>query len=202
MNPVSKTLDVNYNAYFSFIDNLPDAIVIADSEGKIVLINPQTEQIFGYSQEELLGEPIEKLMPERFHESHKKHHEIYSNKSAKSAIRPMGTGISIVGKRKDGSEIPLDISLAPWRQGNGVLVISFIRDITERVRAENRLRKNKELEILNTITQAVHISLDLEEIYNIALNMTSELESVDMASIYLVDRDREEAVLQAHRNLP
>lgn len=192
------TLDIHNNDLFSFIDNVPDAMVITNNEGKIVLINPQTEKIFGYSQEELLGEPVELLLPERFRESHKKHLENYSNKPA---IRPMGTGINIVGKRKDGSEVPLDIGLSPWRNGDEVLVISFIRDITERKRTENRLRKNKELEILNTFTQAVHKSLDLEEVYNVALDMASELENVDMTFIYLVDGDRKEAVLQAHRNL-
>ena len=195
-----KISDIHNNDFFSFIDNIPDAVVITNNEGKIVLTNPQTEQIFGYSQEELLGESVGILMPERFHERHKKHLESYFNEPV---IRPMGNGINIIGRRKDGSEVPLEISLSPWRDRDEVLAISAIRDITECKRIEKDLKwTNKKLEILNTVTQAVHKSLDLEEIYNVALDMASELENVDMAFIYLVDKDKNEAILQAYRNLP
>ena len=175
-------------------------MVVTNNEGKVVLINHQTEKLFGYSPEELIGEPVEILLPERFRQEHNRHRGSYYDELK---VRPMGRGINVIGRRKDGSEVPLAISLSPWRNGDEFLVISAIRDITERKLTEEELNwKNKNLEILNTVTQAVHKSHDLDEVYNIALDMATELENVDIACIYLVDRSRKEAVLQAHRNLP
>ncbi len=160
---MDKPPNVNNNDLFIILENLPDAIVVTNNEGKIVLLNKQTEKIFGYSQEELLGEPIEMLMPERLREKHK----IYRGKYyTKPEARPMGIRMKILGRRKDGSEIPLDISLSPWRNRDKFLVTAAIRDITEHKRTEEELKwKNKNLEILNTVTEAVHKSSDLEEIY-------------------------------------
>ncbi|MEQ9618549.1 MAG: PAS domain S-box protein [Deltaproteobacteria bacterium] len=195
-----KNPDAHKNDFFSILDNVPDAMVVTNNEGKIVLINHQTEKLFGYSEEELLGETVEILLPERFRKEHKRHRGSYYDEPK---VRPMGRGISVIGRRRDGSEVPLEISLSPWRNGDEFLVISAIRDITERERTEKELKwKNKNLEMLNTVTQAVHKSHDLDEVYKIALDMATELENVDIACIYLVDRGRKEAVLQAYRNLP
>jgi len=319
---MGKTPDIHKNDFLNLFKFLPDAIVVANREGTIVLINPVTEEIFGYSQEELLGEPVEVLIPERFHKGHSKHRENYYKKPK---AKLMGLDIGIVGRCKDGSEVPLDISLSPWGNGDESLVLCLIRDITEgsqmvealrqseerhrilfdqsplgvyifdkelritrcnrrlaeilqssedkivgldtkklkdrnfipameetlkgessyhegfyrattssanlwlslyssplrdsegsviegmgvveditdRKQAEEEVnRKNKKIQILNTVTQAVHKSQSLEEIYTIALDMATELENVDMTLIYLVDKDRKEAIVQAHRNLP
>ncbi|MCH8948540.1 MAG: PAS domain S-box protein [Acidobacteria bacterium] len=97
--------------------------------------------MFGYSQEELLGQPIEILLPERFRKIHPQHHEGYF---AAPHIRPMGTGLDLVGRRKDGSEFPVDVTLGPLKTEEGLLVISVIRDITERKHAEETLRESEE----------------------------------------------------------
>lgn len=120
------------------LESAPDAIVITNGQGRIVRLNRQAEAIFGYTREELLGEPVEILMPERFRERHRKHRAAYS---PTSRPRPMGTGLELYGRRKDGGEFPVDITLSPMEIADGFLIISVIRDITSRRRTEEQLLK-------------------------------------------------------------
>ena len=120
------------------LESAPDAIVITSDQGRIVRLNRQAEAIFGYTREELLGEPVEILMPERFRERHPKHRAAYS---PKSRPRPMGTGLELYGRRKNGGEFPVDITLSPMEITDGFLIISVIRDITDRRRTEEQLVK-------------------------------------------------------------
>ncbi len=115
----------------------PDAIVIVDADGRIVLVNTQAEKMFGYDRDELLGEPVEVLVPRRFRKAHIAHR---ANYYYAPRTRPMGTGLELAGQRKDGSEFPVDITLSTLETQDGVLVTSVIRDISERKRAEETIR--------------------------------------------------------------
>src|SRR5665213_2751415 len=119
------------------LESAPDAMVIVDGTGQIVLINAQTEKLFGYPRTELLGQPVELLVPDRFQEHHGEHREGYAEDPH---TRSMGAGLELYGRRKDGSEFPVEISLAPLETEDGTLVSSAIRDITDRKRAEDRFR--------------------------------------------------------------
>lgn len=122
----------------SLLDSAPDAIVIVDKQGHITLTNIQTENWFGYSREELLGQPVEILVPERFRETHVPQREHYQTAPS---TRPMGRDVELYGLRKDGSEFPVEISLSPIKTDQGMLVTSIIRDITVRKQAEEAQRQ-------------------------------------------------------------
>ena len=117
----------------ALVESAPDAMVIVDHAGVIVLVNAQTERMFGYMRSELLGHPVEVLVPDRYRRSHGNHRSGYF--SAAHA-RPMGIGLELYGRRRDGTEFPVEISLSPLTTEEGTLVASAIRDITDRQRIE------------------------------------------------------------------
>ena len=119
--------------------------MIVNTEGQIVLVNHQTEQLFGYRREELLGQLVERLLPGRFRERHVEHRVRYSTAPM---TRPMGASYELRAQRKDGSEFPVEISLSPLQTEDGLLITSVIRDITEKHKTAEVLRKaHDELEL-------------------------------------------------------
>ncbi|MBV8075656.1 MAG: PAS domain S-box protein, partial [Planctomycetaceae bacterium] len=127
------------------VESAPNAMVMVDRTGRIVLVNAQTEELFGYRRDELLGQPVELLVPEWFRGAHPDHHAgFYAHPEA----RAMGVGRDLSGRRQDGSEFPVEIGLNPIATDEGLLVLSAIVDITERRRAEEELRRaHDELEV-------------------------------------------------------
>jgi PAS domain S-box-containing protein len=123
--------------FASLLESAPDAVVITDSEGKIVLVNAQTETLFGYGRDELFGHRVEMLLPDSVRERHLKHRLGYLDDPR---TRPMGIGLELAGLRKDGSEFPVDISLSAIETGDARLLTAFIRDITERQAAADLQR--------------------------------------------------------------
>jgi protein-histidine pros-kinase len=119
------------------LEAVPDAVVGVGPDGRIVLVNAQAERLFDYGRDELIGQPVEILVPEAIRGIHSGHRTRYL---ADPAHRPMGAGIELVGRRKDGSEFPAEISLSAVATDEGMLVAAAVRDVTEGKRAEAKFR--------------------------------------------------------------
>jgi len=122
----------------SVLDSAPDAMIIIDATGTIRFANRQVSALFGYAAAEVMGAPIEVLMPRRFRDRHTGHRERYTSNVR---TRPMGIGLELYGMRKDGSEFPVEISLSPVQQGDDMLVAAAIRDVTDRKQAQRALEE-------------------------------------------------------------
>ena len=119
------------------LESAPDGIVVVDRTGTIVIVNSQTERMFGYSREELIGNTIELLVPESSRKHHARDRAAYT---AEPRTRPMGTGRALTGRAKNGREFPVEISLSPLLTDEESLVMSIVRDITDRRRAEELIQ--------------------------------------------------------------
>ena len=134
--------------YHPLLDALPDAIVAADSTGRIKVVNSHTEDLFGYTRDELLAMSVDDLIPESMRVAHATHRERYQHRPW---TRPMGHGLELFGRRRDGTDFPVDISLSPMPTETGILVIATVRDISERKAAERRRARTHQLDERRTL---------------------------------------------------
>lgn len=150
--------------YHELLESTPDAIVMVNVTGHIVMVNSQAEELFAYSRTELIGQPVERLLPKRFHHAHLHHRAGYFSQPR---TRTMGAGLELYGVRKHGEEFPVEISLSPLETEEGTMVMSAVRDITDRKKAEQKFRgllesapdamiivgRNGRIELINSQTE-------------------------------------------------
>jgi PAS domain S-box-containing protein len=172
----------------ALVESAPDATILTDAGGRIVLLNRQTEQLFGYDRNELLGQPVEVLLPERLRGQHTTHRGRYAHDPK---MRPMGVGLELLGRRKDGSEFPVEISLSPLKSGAGTLFAAAIRDITERKQADEKVRASlREKEVL------------LKEIHHrVKNNLQVTSSMLRLQSAYIQDRAARELFSESQNRI-
>ena len=147
-----KELQVSEEKYRRLLESAPDAIVGTNELGRIVFVNAQLENLFRYKRDELLGQPVEIFIPEGFRKRHVGHRADYLSNPQ---IRRMGVGMELHGLRKDGSQFPVEISLSPMKTEDGFLVVSIIRDLTERKQLEGQLLQSQKMEAMGRLVAGV-----------------------------------------------
>jgi PAS domain S-box-containing protein len=162
----------------------PDGIVIVDGTGRIVGANIQAQRMFGYEEAELIGQAVEVLVPDRLRTGHVEQRCRYVQTPT---TRPMGIGLDLAGRRRDGAEFPVEISLSPLETPDGVLVISVIRDVTARRRTEEQVRAlNERLE--RRVAELAAVNKELESFsYSVSHDLRAPLRSIDGFSQALVE---------------
>jgi PAS domain S-box-containing protein len=201
----------------TYLESAPIGVVVIDQTGLIRIVNAKAEEIFGYERTELIGQPMEMLLPQRFRDTHHKHRSDYFRRAH---ARPMGLGLELAGRRKDGTEFPVEVGLSQIQIQDRNLAVAFVTDITVRVQAAEALRRHatelesrvvertREIERRRQVAEGLHDVLTilntarpLEEILSHIVEQAHRLLATDAVAIYRQDGDGKPPQVVAARQL-
>ena len=188
---LSRSSQTEKQQVTALFEHATEGIVLTDDKGNIILLNPAASQLFGYDREELLGQPVEKLIPSRFHHRHIEYRETFYHHPGN---RAMGHGRDLFARKKDGKEFPVDVSLSYYRQQGSLFVIAFIVDITARKQSEQELlERKKQLETITSDISTLNAELEgkVEERTLILREALGELEKSQQELHEALDKERE-----------
>ncbi len=192
--PVVRRIEDSQHRFRTLIESAPDPIVIIDASGAIVTVNRRAEELFGYSRAEIIGQPIEMLMPQRFRQQHPERvRSFFSNPSA----RPMGSGLELYGLSQTGREFPVEISLSPMETAEGALVASTLIDVTERKQAEEALKAlNEDVErqrrtemALNKLSEVLRGQQEMGGLANVIVQQLARQLDLQFAALFVLRDD-------------
>jgi PAS domain S-box-containing protein len=204
--PMEREISIREQAERKFrllLESAPDALIYTDNNGKILMVNAQTELLFGYNRNELEGKGIEILMPPRFRNNHKRFRDKFI---LKPESRPMGLDLELYGITKKGREFPADISLSPIETEEGLFIFSAIRDMTERKLAEEKIKRSYNFQaaissILSKSLWPSDLENQLQSILDTILSIPG-LSIESMGCIYLAENNTGSLTMKAQRGLP
>ncbi len=180
---------------FRIFEYAPDAILLVDGNGQIVKTNAQAEVMFGYQREELVGEPIELLIPQRYARQHVAHRSGYL---AAPRTRTMGAGLDLFGRRRDGTEVPVDIMLSPLDVAEHPLVLGVVRDVTERKHFEKQALEAREMHL-----KEVHhrVKNNLQVISSLLYLQSAHTSDTKVLELLTESRNRVNSIALIHEKL-
>jgi PAS domain S-box-containing protein len=179
-----RALDASAATLRGLLESAPDGIIIADASGTIALVNAQAQAMFGYGEAELIGRPLEDLLPDELRDRHREHRHRYM---ANPTTRPMGIGLRLSGRRRDGTAFPVEISLSPLKTPEGVLVTSVIRDVTQRRRIEEQVRTLND-DLARRVAELAAVNHELEAFsYSVSHDLRAPLRGIDGFSQALIE---------------
>ena len=178
------------DVYRQLFESTPDGVVVVNEAGVLVLVNARAEAMFGYPAGTMIGLPLEILVPERYRVVHDRHR---SHFMAHAAARPMGTGMSLVGQRRDGSEFPIEVGLAPLAHDNGPRrAAAFVRDLSPTHRGQAAFKQTRYQEIVRRFTQEAFTELDLERVVQRVPELLATAMECDASQLCMLSKDRRE----------
>lgn len=193
------------------LEATPAAIVAVNTVGEIIFVNAKMEEMFGYGREELLGQPVEALLPERFHTDHREHRLGYASSPR---VRPMGSGIDLIARRKNGSEFPIEAGLSYLTVDGDLLIFALITDISRRKQTEEMLerrvaertreidRRQRVSDSLRDIISLLNSNRPLQEVLDLIVLQASQMLEAEATAIYRLQGDQEAISVLANYGLP
>jgi two-component system, sensor histidine kinase PdtaS len=180
------------------LESAPTGMVLVDQSGKIVLVNAQVERLFGYNRQELLDQPVEMLVPTRARERHPAYRESFQDDPQ---ARPMGAGRDLYGRRKDGSELPVEIGLNPLQTEHGVFVLASIVDMTERKWAEEHMKGS--LKEKETLLKEIHhrVKNNLQIISSLLSLQSNYIKDPTPLAMFQDSQNRSKSMALVHEKL-